>query len=126
MEVQKFLQRILEEEVAERLGRGRSQRKSAVDCNDGCRNGYGKPRRLSEYAQHQHRQPFLGRGNPLGHPRLFWFLSEALRRGIIANLTVNQRHLKPYMDDITKMFQYNLVKGLGVSLAEAGKRSGCA
>lgn len=46
-EVQKFLQRILEEEVTERLGRGRSQRKSAVDCYDGFRNGYGKPRKLS-------------------------------------------------------------------------------
>lgn len=47
MEVQKFLQRILEEEVTERLGRARSQRKSAVDCGEGYRNGYGKTRQLS-------------------------------------------------------------------------------
>lgn len=46
-EVQKFLQRILDEEVTERLGRGRSQRKSAVDCGEGWRNGYGRPRKLS-------------------------------------------------------------------------------
>jgi transposase-like protein len=47
MEVQKFLQRILEEEVTERLGRGRSQRKSSVDCSEGYRNGLGAPRKLS-------------------------------------------------------------------------------
>ncbi len=47
MEVQKFIQRILEEEVAEHLGRERSQRKSTIDCGEGYRNGYGKTRQLS-------------------------------------------------------------------------------
>ncbi len=47
MEIQRFLQRILEEEVTEHLGRERSQRRGAVDSREGYRNGYGKPRNLS-------------------------------------------------------------------------------
>jgi transposase-like protein len=46
-EVQKFIQRILEEEVTEHLGRGRSERRAAVDSREGYRNGHGKPRSLS-------------------------------------------------------------------------------
>ncbi len=45
--VQTFVQRILEEEVSERLGRSRSQRRSQVDPEPGYRNGYGKPRKLT-------------------------------------------------------------------------------
>ncbi len=45
-EVQKFIQRILEEEITERLGRGHSERRSGVD-SEGYRNGHGKPRKLS-------------------------------------------------------------------------------
>ena len=44
---QALIQRILEEEVAELLGREKSERKRAVDASGGYRNGYGKPRRLA-------------------------------------------------------------------------------
>ena len=44
---QEFIQQILEEEVTEVLGRGKSQRKAAVDPTPGYRNGYGKPRPLA-------------------------------------------------------------------------------
>ena len=44
---QEMVQRILEEEVTELLGREKSERKRAVDAPDGYRNGYGKPRRLA-------------------------------------------------------------------------------
>jgi len=44
---QKWLQRILEEEVSEHLGRLKSQRRSQVDTQPGYRNGYGKPRQLT-------------------------------------------------------------------------------
>jgi putative transposase len=44
---QEFVQQILEEEVTEILGRGKSERKAAVDPTPGYRNGYGKPRRLA-------------------------------------------------------------------------------
>lgn len=45
--VQKLLQRVLEEEVTELLGRQRSARRGPVDSKEGYRNGSGKPRKLS-------------------------------------------------------------------------------
>jgi len=45
--VRQLLQRILEEEVNQVLGRARSQRRSVVDPQPGYRNGYGKPRLLT-------------------------------------------------------------------------------
>src|SRR3989338_10202478 len=46
--VQGFIQGILEEEVNDFLGRGRSERRSErIDVSPGYRNGYGKSRRLS-------------------------------------------------------------------------------
>lgn len=45
--VQRLLQRVLEEEVDELLGRARYERRGAVDAAPGYRNGFGKPRRLS-------------------------------------------------------------------------------
>jgi transposase-like protein len=46
-ETQKWVQRLLEEEVTEVLGRLKSQRRSQVDVEPGYRNGYGKPRQLT-------------------------------------------------------------------------------
>jgi transposase-like protein len=46
-EIQRWLQRLLEEEVTEALGRAPSERRRSVDGVRGYRNGYGKPRRLS-------------------------------------------------------------------------------
>lgn len=46
-EAQKWVQRLLEEEVSEQLGRFKSQRRAPVDAAPGYRNGYGKPRQLS-------------------------------------------------------------------------------
>ncbi len=45
--VQRLLQRVLEEEVDELLGRGRYERRPAIDAPLGYRNGFGQPRRLS-------------------------------------------------------------------------------
>jgi transposase-like protein len=45
--VQRLLQQLLEEEVEGVLGRGRYERRDAVDATPGYRNGHGKPRRLS-------------------------------------------------------------------------------
>jgi transposase-like protein len=46
-EVRRFVQRILEEEVTEHLGRARSARRAAVDAPAGYRNGHGAERRLA-------------------------------------------------------------------------------
>ena len=45
--IRDLLQRVLEEEVTEFLGRTRYQRRSAVDATAGSRNGHGKPRQVS-------------------------------------------------------------------------------
>ena len=45
--VQEFIQSLLEEEIAELLGRQKSERRQAVDCLPVYRNGHGKPRRLT-------------------------------------------------------------------------------
>ena len=44
---QEMVQRILEEEVTELLGREKSERKTVVDPAPASRNGYGKARRLA-------------------------------------------------------------------------------
>ncbi len=48
--VQRLLQRVLEEEVEQVLGRRRYERRDGVDATPGYRNGFGKPRRLSAMA----------------------------------------------------------------------------
>jgi putative transposase len=45
--VRSWLQDLLEQEVTEFLGRGRSTRRAAVDPAGGYRNGFGKPRKLT-------------------------------------------------------------------------------
>jgi putative transposase len=45
--VQQLLQRILEEEVTQLLGRKPSERRKGVDAPHGYRNGYGKPRQFT-------------------------------------------------------------------------------
>jgi transposase-like protein len=46
-QAQEFIQQILEEEVTELLGRGKSERREGVDAPAGYRNGFGKPRHLT-------------------------------------------------------------------------------
>src|SRR6202048_2704766 len=49
--IQSWLQDVLEEEVTELLGRGKSERRAVVDAPTGYRNGHGKTRRLSMMAE---------------------------------------------------------------------------
>jgi len=45
--VQEFIQSLLEEEIAELLGRQKSERRKGIDSSPAYRNGYGKERRLT-------------------------------------------------------------------------------
>lgn len=58
----------------------------------------------------------IGGGNPLSHPNLVEFLQTLKAKGIIANLTVNQGHLKTYQDMIIYLIKDELVKGVGISI----------
>jgi len=58
----------------------------------------------------------IGGGNPLSHPDLVTFLQVLKNRGLIANITVNQGHLKPYHDLLKTLIKDGLVKGVGISM----------
>jgi len=58
----------------------------------------------------------IGGGNPLSHPNLVDFLATLKSRGIIANITINQGHLKEYHDLIVYLIKEELVKGVGISI----------
>lgn len=58
----------------------------------------------------------IGGGNPLSHPNLVDFLIKVKKRGWIANLTVNQGHLKCYFSLIKDLIEKDLIKGLGISI----------
>lgn len=57
----------------------------------------------------------IGGGNPLAHPELERFLGALKQRGIIANMTVNELHLKKYEDVIERLLEDKLIWGLGIS-----------
>lgn len=58
----------------------------------------------------------IGGGNPLEHPQLIEFLKELKNRGLIANITINQNHLSPYLLTIKSLLEQDLIKGLGISI----------
>jgi len=58
----------------------------------------------------------IGGGNPLSHPKLIEFLQTLKAKGIIANLTVNQGHLKTFQNMVTYLIKDELVKGVGISI----------
>lgn len=58
----------------------------------------------------------IGGGNPLSHPDLIEFLIWCQMKGFIANMTVNQAHLKPFMNTIETLLEENLIRGLGISI----------
>ena len=47
VKVREFIQALLEDEITELLGRGKSERRETLDAPPGYRNGYGKQRRLT-------------------------------------------------------------------------------
>lgn len=57
----------------------------------------------------------IGGGNPLSHPELKNFLIWMKQRGLIANITVNQKHVEKYQDFLLDCLSEDLIKGLGIS-----------
>ena len=64
----------------------------------------------------------VGGGNALAHPDLIWFLEKLKSNGVLANITINQKHLRPYKDLICKLVAENLVHGIGVSLVDSSNK----
>jgi organic radical activating enzyme len=61
----------------------------------------------------------IGGGNALAHPDLEWFLNVLKEKSVLANLTVNQRHIVLYKDLIHKLIEEKLVNGIGISLVDS-------
>lgn len=57
----------------------------------------------------------IGGGNPLSHPDLISFLEWAQGRGLVANITINQKHLELYQSLIIELIVRELVRGVGIS-----------
>ena len=64
----------------------------------------------------------VGGGNALAHPDLIWFLEKLKSNGVLANITINQKHLRPYKDLICKLVAENLVHGIGISLVDSSNK----
>lgn len=61
----------------------------------------------------------VGGGNPLSHPRLTEFLTGLRKRGIVPNLTVNERHFLQNRQFVEELMERELIFGLGISLYRA-------
>jgi MoaA/NifB/PqqE/SkfB family radical SAM enzyme len=57
----------------------------------------------------------IGGGNPLEHPDLVEFLTNVRDHGLIANITINQLHVKKFLTLIKYLIETELVKGVGIS-----------
>ena len=61
----------------------------------------------------------IGGGNALAHPDLIWFLELLKEQGVVANITVNQKHIEPYKDLLIDITNRKLVNGIGISLTNS-------
>jgi len=61
----------------------------------------------------------IGGGNIFSHPDLVWFLERLKSQKIIANITVNQKHIHKNIDLLKRFVSEKLVYGIGVSLTDS-------
>ncbi len=60
----------------------------------------------------------IGGGNPLTHPDLKPFLRRMKEKGVICNLTINEKHLHAMRPLVDELICEKLIYGLGVSLSQ--------
>jgi MoaA/NifB/PqqE/SkfB family radical SAM enzyme len=61
----------------------------------------------------------IGGGDPMSHPELITFLGELKDRGIIANITINQKHIQKNKDLILNLINERLIYGVGISYSSS-------
>jgi len=59
-----------------------------------------------------------GGGAAQSHPELIPFLNALKNQGLIANMTINQKHFRKDKDIITKIVSEKLIRGIGVSYSD--------
>ncbi len=60
----------------------------------------------------------VGGGAVLSHPALQPFLTELKARGMIANMTINQKHLGAGYEQLKNLLEQELIYGLGISYSD--------
>ena len=60
----------------------------------------------------------LGGGQAQSHPDLIPFVEALKNQGLIANMTINQKHFRKDKDIITKLVSEKLIRGIGVSYSD--------
>ena len=58
-------------------------------------------------------------GNDLTHPELVGFLTRMKEKGVICNLTVNQKHFLRYPNHLKALVDADLIHGVGISLTDS-------
>lgn len=58
-------------------------------------------------------------GNDLTHPELVGFLTRMKEKGVICNLTVNQKHFLRYPNHLKALVDADLIYGIGISLTDS-------
>lgn len=58
-------------------------------------------------------------GNDLSHPQLVPFLQRMQNKGVIVNMTVNQRHFIKYFNFVKALIDRKLIYGIGISLTDS-------
>ena len=61
----------------------------------------------------------IGGGNALDHPDLEAFLIKLKKIGVIANITVNQKHAEKNLDKLKYFVDNKLIYGIGISLTNS-------
>ena len=61
----------------------------------------------------------IGGGNALDHPDLEAFLIKLKKIGVIANITVNQKHAEKNLDKLKYFVDNKLIYGIGISLTDS-------
>lgn len=64
----------------------------------------------------------IGGGNALACPGLLAFLRKLKDKGIIANITVNQKHVREWTGSMMQLTQEGLVHGIGISLTDSSAK----
>jgi len=70
---------------------------------------------------HQGTEIAVGGGDLFTCPGIDDFLALLKRRGIIANITVNQKHLDRYGGKLQRLVQEKMVHGIGISLTDSSR-----
>ena len=68
----------------------------------------------------------IGGGLANAHPDFEWMLRVLKEQGVIANLTINQRHLKKYREQLMRLIKDDLIHGIGVSLTDSTNKEDLA